>query len=78
MFSRRSESGDVDPESRYGEPQHEATAGNAWEFECYGESDRVEPEPIEFVPEVEYRGEFEGVREGAGPKRPVGPLSVSD
>lgn len=40
----------------YGEPQHEERVGGEIEFERYGEPNHEQPpEPIEFVPGIEYR-----------------------
>lgn len=51
--------------SLYGEPQHEE-AGDGWERGFYGEPNgREAPGPVEFVPEVEPRGRFEGTEEPA-------------
>ncbi|KYH27038.1 hypothetical protein HAPAU_09280 [Halalkalicoccus paucihalophilus] len=77
MFTTRSESADVDPQSRYGEPQHEEERWNEWESEYYGNGDQQDTlVDIEFVTEIEYRIEDESASLPAG--RRTQPLSAGD
>lgn len=47
--------GEDDPESRYGEPQHEQPDDGLFEFERYGEPQHESPSPaFEFVAGIEY------------------------
>ncbi|ADJ13551.1 hypothetical protein HacjB3_00790 [Halalkalicoccus jeotgali B3] len=55
MFTTGTESGDVDPQSRYGEPQHEDGTWDGWENEYYGDaSGQDSSTDIEYVPGIEY------------------------
>lgn len=58
MFTSTSEEGDGDPQSVYGEPQHEEVSWNDWEREYYGIDEERDAlalvSEVEFIPEIEY------------------------
>lgn len=61
MFNRESKQGDGDPQSWYGESQHEEVDGCEWETAYYGEAqEAISQDDIEFIPEIEYPAEFPG------------------
>lgn len=61
MFTREPGQKGGDPQSWYGEPQHEAVDGCEWETAYYGEAEEETSQgDIEFISEIEYPAEFLG------------------
>ncbi|WP_245998422.1 hypothetical protein [Halalkalicoccus subterraneus] len=71
MFTSTSEKGGGDPQSVYGEPQHEEVGWSDWESEYYGTDEEREALAFlaegEFIPGIEYPAE--PVSEGGSPNR---------
>lgn len=77
MFTSTSEEGDGDPQSVYGEPQHEEVDWNDWEHEYYGVDEERDAlaflAEVEFIPEIEYPAE-PGSEFGSPGRRRTRPL----
>lgn len=74
MFTSTSEEGDGDPQSVYGEPQHEEVSWNDWEREYYGTtSEQSAADDIEFIPGIEYPARA-GSEVGSPDRRRTRPL----
>lgn len=76
MFTSKSRQEGGNPQSWYGEPQHEEVDGDEWETEYYGKAnEETLRSDVEFIPEIEYPVEF--VRKTPGTtRRRLRPLFV--
>ncbi|MCH7659318.1 MAG: hypothetical protein IH933_01620 [Euryarchaeota archaeon] len=61
MFANKPRQEGGNPQSWYGESQHEEVDGCEWETAYYGETQKeISQGNIEFIPEIEYPAEFLG------------------